>query len=56
MVAELLGFDDKTIERWARNGYVPAHPVGEGKKTYWRFFEDEILEWLKSRTNGARAA
>lgn len=55
--AELLGCDDKTITRWARKGYLPAHPMGEGKKKkYWRFFEDELIEWLMRQRNGAFAA
>lgn len=54
--AELLGLDDKTITRWARKGYLPAHPMGEGKKKYWRFFEDEIFDWLNGQTNGWVAA
>jgi excisionase family DNA binding protein len=54
--AELLSCDGKTITRWARNGYLPAHPIGEGKKRYWRFFEDELIVWLEAQTNGFRAA
>ncbi len=54
--AELLDCDDKTITRWARKGYLPAHPMGEGKKKYWRFFEDELLAWLLGQTDGAVAA
>jgi excisionase family DNA binding protein len=54
--AELFGCDDKTITRWARNGYLPAHPIGEGKKRYWRFFEDELIDWLQAQSNGSRAA
>jgi excisionase family DNA binding protein len=48
---EFLGFDVKTITRWARQGYLPAHPLGEGKKKYWRFFESELREWLASKSN-----
>lgn len=54
--AEFLGFDDKTITRWARQDYLPAHPTGQGKKKYWRFFEDELIDWLNGQTNGAVAA
>jgi excisionase family DNA binding protein len=54
--ADLLGCDDKTITRWSRKGYIPAHPMGEGKKKYWRFFEDELIDWLMGQTNGALAA
>lgn len=54
--AAFLGLDDKTITRWARNGYLPAHPMGQGKKKYWRFFEHELLEWLTSQSDVERAA
>ena len=54
--AELLGIDDKTVTRWARNAYLPAHPMGEGKKKYWRFFEDELIGWLMSQNCTERAA
>ena len=53
---ELLGFDEKTIKRWASIGYLPSHPVGLGKKKYWRFFEDELIDWLMDQKNGAFAA
>jgi hypothetical protein len=33
-----------TLVRWARCGYMPAHPLGEGNRRIWRFFEIELLE------------
>ena len=54
--AAFLGLDDKTITRWARKGYLPAHPMGEGKKKYWRFFEHELLAWLLGQSDEAVAA
>jgi len=54
--AAFLGLDDKTITRWARQGYLPAHPMGQGKKKYWRFFEDELIAWLFSQTDAGVAA
>ncbi|WP_348263956.1 helix-turn-helix domain-containing protein [Telmatobacter sp. DSM 110680] len=56
LAAQLFGCDDKTITRWARDGYIPAHPIGTGKKNYWRFFEDELIDWLMDQKNGALAA
>ena len=50
--AEYLGLDEKTITRWARCGYLPAHPLGEGKRKFWRFLEPELEEWLATKTNG----
>ena len=55
-VAELLDLDDKTVTRWARQGYIPAHPLGEGKRKVWRFFESELVEWLAAQTNQLEAA
>jgi excisionase family DNA binding protein len=54
--AAFLGLDDKTITRWARKKYLPAHPMGEGKKKYWRFFEHELLAWLLGQSDEAVAA
>jgi excisionase family DNA binding protein len=55
-VAAFLGLDDKTVTRWARKRYLPAHPMGEGKKKYWRFFEHELLTWLLAQSETAVAA
>jgi excisionase family DNA binding protein len=54
--AEFLELDDKTILRWAGKGYLPGHPLGEGKRKYWRFFESELREWLAVKTNDRMAA
>jgi hypothetical protein len=43
--------DVKTITRWARQGYLPAHPLGEGKRKFWRFLQGELAEWLVAKTN-----
>jgi predicted site-specific integrase-resolvase len=51
--AEFLGLDVKTITRWARKSYIPAHPLGEGKRKFWRFFEFELLAWVNAQGNGA---
>ncbi len=47
--AALVRMDSRTLIRWARLGYVPAHPLGEGKRRLWRFSEDEIIDWYKRR-------
>jgi excisionase family DNA binding protein len=51
--AEYLGLDVKTITRWARQGYLPAHPLGEGKRKFWRFLEGELSVWLAAKTNSS---
>jgi excisionase family DNA binding protein len=47
--AEVLRMDSRTLVRWARLGYVPAHLMGEGKRKLWRFLEHELLEWVKEQ-------
>jgi len=54
--AILLGMDHRTLIRWARSGYVPAHPLGEGRRRMWRFFDDELVAWVESQSNGLRSA
>ena len=49
--AAYLGIDEKTVTRWARRGYSPAHPLGEGKRKFWRFLEAELEAWLAAQTN-----
>jgi Helix-turn-helix domain len=50
--ARVLRMNSRTLVRWARCGYVPAHPLGEGKRRIWRFFESELLEWVERQQNG----
>lgn len=45
-----MRMDSRTLILWARLGYVPAHPLGEGKRRLWRFIEDEILDWFEQRS------
>jgi len=54
--AVYLGLDVKTVTRWARIGYLPAHALGEGKRKFWRFFEHQLEQWLASKTNQKAAA
>ena len=54
--ASFLGMDEKTVTRWARCGYLPAHPLGEGKRKFWRFVEAELEEWLLSKGKAKGAA
>jgi excisionase family DNA binding protein len=54
--AAYLHLDVKTITRWSRQGYIPAHPLGEGKRKFWRFFGHELEAWLNGQSNGAKAA
>jgi excisionase family DNA binding protein len=51
--AEYLHLEARTIKDWARKGYIPGHPLGEGKRRIWRFLDHELMDWLNSQTNRA---
>jgi hypothetical protein len=51
--ALILKMNSRTLVHWARCGYVPAHPLGEGKRRLWRFFESELLEWVRNRESNS---
>lgn len=50
--AFLGGLNSRTVTRWARQGYLPAYPMGEGKKRLWRFTEQDLECWMRSRRTG----
>ena len=39
-----------TVQRFARNGSLPAHPIQQGSRKHWRFLLSELRDWLKGRT------
>ncbi len=47
--AALLDMNPRTLVKWARLGYVPAHPLGEGKRRLWRFFRGELVMWVEQQ-------
>jgi excisionase family DNA binding protein len=51
--AEFLGgLNSRTVTRWAREGYLPAYPIGEGKRRLWRFLESDLERWMLARGTG----
>ena len=53
--AEYLRLEKRLVTDWARKGYIPAHPLGEGRRKIWRFLEHELVDWLNTQTNGTDA-
>src|SRR5215469_3704050 len=48
----LGGLNSRTVTRWAREGYLPPYPIGEGKRRLWRFLESDLEVWMLSRRTG----
>jgi excisionase family DNA binding protein len=48
----LGGLNSRTVTRWAREGYLPAYPIGEGKRRLWLFLESDLERWVLSRRTG----
>jgi hypothetical protein len=38
----LGGLNARTVTRWAREGYLPAYPLGEGKRRLWRYLRADL--------------
>jgi hypothetical protein len=49
----LGGLNVRTVVRWARQGYLPSYPIGEGKRRLWRFLERDLESWMLTRRTGA---
>lgn len=45
MVAEMLGMNVQVVRRMARDGGIPAYRLPGGRS--FRFFRDEVLDWLR---------
>lgn len=43
--------NSRTIQRWAREGNVPAHPISGAVRRTWIFYRSELDEWLHGRVN-----
>jgi excisionase family DNA binding protein len=53
--ARLLRMHPKTVLRKAREGTLPAHPVGRDRKR-WHFYLAELDDWLRSQVIEATLA
>ncbi len=43
---EFLKLHPATVQRLAREGKLPGHPVIRGKRRKWRFLLSELKVWL----------
>lgn len=48
---DFLGIDRRTVQRWARQSRIPAHPLNDGSHRDWRFLISELDAWLRARVN-----
>ena len=51
--ARFLNMHPKTVLRKAREGSLPAHPVGSDRKR-WHFYLSELDDWLRSQVIAGR--
>jgi hypothetical protein len=49
----LGGLNSRTVTRWSREGYLPAYPLGEGKRRIWRYLREDLAAWMLGRRHGA---
>ena len=50
-VAEYLGVERSTVQRWCRSGFLRCLKVGRG----WRIRRDALEDFLKQRENTANS-
>jgi excisionase family DNA binding protein len=50
---KFLGIHRRTVLQMARDGIIPAHPLGDGQRKAWRFLLSELDEWMRGRLNSA---
>ena len=48
--AEFLNLRRRRLLELAREGSIPAHPIGDGQRRVWRFRLSEIASALAART------
>lgn len=46
---DFLELHPATVQRFAREGLIPAHPIAGRKRRHWRFLRSELAEWLRAR-------
>jgi len=49
-----VGFHNKTVERMARDGDIPAHPASGVRRHTWKFYPSEHDAWLRGKVSSHR--
>lgn len=52
--AEYVGLHPKTVERMARRGEIPAYAISGARRKTWRYYRNELDEWLRGKVNSRR--
>jgi hypothetical protein len=52
VAGKFLDLHPVTIQRMARSGTLPGHPLCRGKRVVWRFLLSELAAWLKAQFGG----
>jgi excisionase family DNA binding protein len=47
--ATFLSISPVTVKKMAREGYLPAHPIGNGLRKRWRFLISELVSHMRCR-------
>jgi len=58
-VAEMFEIQIDTARKWAKDGYLPAIPLGrntgkERRRCTWRFDMDEVRQWTENQKQSRR--
>jgi excisionase family DNA binding protein len=49
--ARFLSISPVTVKKMAREGYLPAHPIGNGLRKRWRFLISELASHMRCRVH-----
>lgn len=52
--AAYLGYHQKTVERMARDGEIPAHPASGVHRKTWKLYASELDAWLRGKVSSRR--
>lgn len=52
--AEFLSVTRKMLLDLARNGRIPAYPIGDGPRKNWKFRISELDQWLQTEVRSAQ--